>query len=129
MHINKVHRVTTIDCVAALGDTVDTLYDVALGTDTEDGVIRVYGLGDVEVITLTDFCTKTLIELLKRIAICQTQRPNMMACSPYRMLTPITAGRTDFFLQRTRDYVTSHRSFAFRASLLHVCSLNGVVLL
>lgn len=66
MHINKVHRVTTVDRVAAdLGETVDKLYDVALGMDTEDGVIWVYGLGDVEVIAFTDFGIETLAELLK----------------------------------------------------------------
>ena len=65
MHINKVHRVTTIDRVAAdLGETVDKLYDVALGMDTEDGVIWVYGLGEVEVMAFTDFGIETLIELL-----------------------------------------------------------------
>lgn len=95
--------------------------------DTEDGVIRVYGLGDFEVITLNDFGTKTLIELLK--AHGDLPDANMIACNPYRMLTPIMASRTDFCLQRTRDYLTSHRSVAIRASLLSVRSLNGVVLL
>jgi hypothetical protein len=40
MHVNKVHRVTTIDRVAAdLGESVDWLHDVAMGMDAEDGVI------------------------------------------------------------------------------------------
>jgi hypothetical protein len=39
MHVNKVHRVTTIDRVAAdLGESVDWLHDVAMGMDAEDGV-------------------------------------------------------------------------------------------
>jgi hypothetical protein len=43
MHVNKVHRVTTIDRVAAdLGESVDWLHDVAMGMDAEDGVIWVY---------------------------------------------------------------------------------------
>ena len=47
MHVNKVHRVTTIDRVADdLGESIDWLYDVAMEMDTEDGVIWVYGLGD-----------------------------------------------------------------------------------
>jgi hypothetical protein len=34
MHVNKVHRVTTIDRVAAdLGESVDWLHDVAMGMD------------------------------------------------------------------------------------------------
>ncbi len=42
MHVNKVHRVTTIDRVAAdLGESVDWLHDVAMEMDTEDGVIWV----------------------------------------------------------------------------------------
>jgi hypothetical protein len=56
MHVNKVHRVTTIDRVAAdLGVDVDFLYDAAMGLDTEDGVIWVYGPGDNEVMAFTDF--------------------------------------------------------------------------
>ena len=40
MHVNKVHRVTTIDRIAAdLGKNADRPYDVALEMDNEDGVI------------------------------------------------------------------------------------------
>jgi hypothetical protein len=47
MHVNKVHRVTTIDRVAKdLGENEDWLFDVANEMDTEDGVIWVYGIGD-----------------------------------------------------------------------------------
>jgi hypothetical protein len=50
MHVNKVHRVTTIDRLAAdLGESVDWLHDVAMAMDTEDGVIWVYGPGDDQV--------------------------------------------------------------------------------
>jgi hypothetical protein len=66
MHVNKVHRVTTIDRVAAdLGESVDFLYDVALGLDTEDGVIWVYGQGDYQVMAFTDDGIDTLIEAIK----------------------------------------------------------------
>lgn len=66
MHVNKVHRVTTIDRVAVnLGESVDWLYDVANEMDTEDGVIRVYGPGDQQVIAFTDFGIETLVELIK----------------------------------------------------------------
>ena len=66
MHVNKVHRVTTIDRVAAdLGESVDWLHDVAMGMDAEDGVIWVYGPGDEQVMEFTDFGIETLVELIK----------------------------------------------------------------
>jgi hypothetical protein len=66
MHVNKVHRVTTIDRVAAdLGESVDWLHDVAMGMDAEDGVIWVYGSGDDQVMAFTDFGIETLVELIK----------------------------------------------------------------
>jgi hypothetical protein len=66
MHVNKVHRVTTIDRVAAdLGESVDWLHDVAMGMDTEDGVIWVYASGDDQVMAFTDFGIETLVELIK----------------------------------------------------------------
>jgi hypothetical protein len=65
MHVNKVHRVTTIDRVASdLGESVDWLHDVAMGMDAEDGVIWVYGPGDDQVMAFTDFGI-TLVELIK----------------------------------------------------------------
>lgn len=72
MHVNKVHRVTTIDRVAAdLGESVDFLYDAASGLDTEDGIIWVYGPGDSEVMAFTDFGIEMLqvsIEELRKLA-------------------------------------------------------------
>jgi hypothetical protein len=66
MHVNKVHRVTTIERVAAnLGESVDWLYDVAVEMDTEDGVIWVYGPGDHQVMAFTDFGIETLVGLIK----------------------------------------------------------------
>jgi hypothetical protein len=66
MPANKVHRVTTIDRVAAnLGESVDWLHDVSMGMDAEDGVIWVYGPGDDHVMAFTDFGIDTLVELIK----------------------------------------------------------------
>ena len=79
MHVNKVHRVTTIDRVAAdLGESVDFLYDAASGLDTEDGIIWVYGPGDSEVMAFTDFGIGMLqvsIEELRNLARSQSQKP------------------------------------------------------
>lgn len=66
MHVNKVHRVTTIDRVAAdLGESVDWLHELSIGLDTEDGVIWVYGPGDEQILTFTDDGIDTLVELIK----------------------------------------------------------------
>ena len=47
MHVNKVHRVTTINRVAAnLGESEDWLFDIANEMDVEDGLIWVYGIGE-----------------------------------------------------------------------------------
>ena len=65
MPVNKVHRVMTIDRVAAdLGEDVDWLHEISLDLDTEDGVIWVYGPGDEQVIAFTDFGIETLVELI-----------------------------------------------------------------
>jgi hypothetical protein len=66
MHVNKVSHVTTIDRIAAqLGESVDFLHDVADEMEPEDGVIWVYGLGDLEILAFTDFGVENLIELIK----------------------------------------------------------------
>ena len=66
MHVNKVHRVTTIDRVAKeLGKTEDWLRDVANEMETEDGVIWVYGVGEEAVLALTDFGIDNLVDLVK----------------------------------------------------------------
>ena len=47
MHVNKVHRVTTINRVAQdLGEDEDWLSDVASEMDAEDGRLWVYGVGE-----------------------------------------------------------------------------------
>jgi hypothetical protein len=66
MHVNKVHRVTTINRVAAnLGESEDWLFDIANEMDVEDGLIWVYGIGEDGVMAFTDFGIENLIELIK----------------------------------------------------------------
>jgi hypothetical protein len=66
MHVNKVHRVTTINRVAQdLGENEDWLSDVANGMEVEDGVIWVYGIGEDGVMAFTDSGIENLIDLIK----------------------------------------------------------------
>ena len=66
MHVNKVHHVTTINRVAQnLGEEQDWLADIANEMEIEDGVIRVYGVGEDSVLAFTDFGIENLIELIK----------------------------------------------------------------
>jgi hypothetical protein len=66
MHVNKVSHIKTVDLVAKeIGEDVDTLYDVALGMEPEDGLIWVHGLADEGVIAFTDFGVDSLVELLQ----------------------------------------------------------------
>ena len=66
MHVNKVDHVTTVERVAArLGESVDFIHDVALEMDTEDGVIRVYGIGEDGVLAFIDFGIETLVEFIE----------------------------------------------------------------
>ena len=66
MHTNKVSHVKTISLVAKeLGESENWLYDVAAEMETEDGLIRVYGVGEDSVMAFTDFGIESLIELIK----------------------------------------------------------------
>ena len=66
MHVNKVSHIKTVDLVAKeLGEDADTLYDVALVMEPEDGLIWVHGLDDEGVIAFTDFGVERLVELLQ----------------------------------------------------------------
>ena len=66
MHVNKVHHVTTIDCLAKdLGEDENWLSAIANEMDVEDGVIWVYGVGDDGVMAFTDFGIENLINLVK----------------------------------------------------------------
>jgi hypothetical protein len=65
-HVNKVHHVTTITCVAEqLGEDEDWLHDVADEMEIEDDVIWVYGIGEDGVQAFTDFGIENLIELIR----------------------------------------------------------------
>ena len=56
MHVNKASHVTTINRVAELlGEDEDWLSDVANDMDTEDGGIRVWGIGEDAILAFTDF--------------------------------------------------------------------------
>jgi hypothetical protein len=64
--VNTVHHVTTISRVAELlGEDEDWLRDVATEMDREDGLIRVYGLGDDGIMAFTDFGIETLTGLIQ----------------------------------------------------------------
>jgi len=66
MHVNKVHRVTTINRVAEeLGEDEDWLWDVADEMETEDGCIWVYGIGEDGILAFTDFGIENLRELIR----------------------------------------------------------------
>ena len=66
MHVNKVSHIKTVDLVAKeLGEDADTLYDVALVMEPEDGLIWVHGLDDEGVIAFTEFGVESLVELLQ----------------------------------------------------------------
>jgi hypothetical protein len=66
MHVNKVHRVTTITRVAEdLGENDDWIRDVANEMEIEDGVIWVYGVGEDGVMAFIDYGMENLAELIK----------------------------------------------------------------
>ena len=65
VQLNKVHSINTINRVAAeLGETVDRLHDFAIGMEPEDGIIRVYGTTEVEVLAFTPFGVENLLEII-----------------------------------------------------------------
>ncbi len=66
MQLNKVYSVKTIDRVAVeLGETVDRIFDLAIGMETEDGIIWVYGPSDDGVIAFTPIGIENLQELIE----------------------------------------------------------------
>ncbi|KZZ21324.1 hypothetical protein A3753_06975, partial [Sulfitobacter sp. HI0082] len=63
---NKVYSVKTIDRVAVeLGETVNKIFDLATGMETEDGIIWVYGPSDDGVIAFTPIGIENLQELIE----------------------------------------------------------------
>ena len=66
MQLNKVYSVKTIDRVAVeLGETIDRIFDLAIGMETEDGIIWVYGPSDEGVIAFTPIGIENLQELIE----------------------------------------------------------------
>ena len=66
VHINKVHHVKTISRVAKeLGEDEEWLFEIAIGMEAEDGVIRVYDTSDDGEMAFTDFGIENLIDLIK----------------------------------------------------------------
>jgi hypothetical protein len=66
MQRNKVYSVTVIAAVAEqLGVDEDLLHDLSVGLEPEDGVIRVYGLGEDSVMAFTDEGVDELNNLLE----------------------------------------------------------------
>ena len=67
MQRNKVYSVTVISAVAQeLGVDEDLLHELSIGLETEDGLIRVYGIGENSIMAFTDHGIdelKTLLEM------------------------------------------------------------------
>ncbi|KZZ30587.1 hypothetical protein A3753_25275 [Sulfitobacter sp. HI0082] len=61
-----MYSVKTIDRVAVeLGETVNKIFDLATGMETEDGIIWVYGPSDDGVIAFTPIGIENLQELIE----------------------------------------------------------------
>jgi hypothetical protein len=99
MHVNKVHRVTTITRVAEdLGENEDWIRDVANEMEIEDGVIWVYGVGEDGVMAFTDFGIENLVELIKMdkdnpTLLKRWHRPECAACLPCKPAPDAIAGQ------------------------------------
>lgn len=66
MQRNKVYSVTVIAAVAQdFGVDEDLLHDLSVGLEPEDGVIRVYGLGEDSIMAFTDEGIDELKNLLE----------------------------------------------------------------
>ena len=66
MQRNKVYSVTVIAAVAQdLGVDEDLLHDLSIGLEPEDGVIRVFGLGEDSIMAFTDEGIDELKNLLE----------------------------------------------------------------
>jgi hypothetical protein len=66
MQRNKVYAVTVISAVAAqLGVEEDLLHELLIGLEPEDGLIRIYGMGDDGILAFTDEGIDELKNLLE----------------------------------------------------------------
>jgi len=74
MQRNKVYSVTVIAAVAEqLGVDEDLLHDLSIGLEREDGVIRVYGLGQDSILAFTD----EGVDELKNLLEMHRENPNL----------------------------------------------------
>jgi hypothetical protein len=65
MPLNKVHCVTNVDRVAAEpGETAPRRHDLAIGMEPEDGIIRVYGNAEIEILAFAPSGVENLIEMI-----------------------------------------------------------------
>ncbi len=66
MQRNKVYAVTVISAVAQqLGVEESLLEEISIGMEPEDGIIRVYGLGEERMLAFTDEGIEELKNLLE----------------------------------------------------------------
>jgi len=74
MQRNKVYSVTVIAAVAQqLGVDEDLLHDLSVGLEPEDGLIRVYGLGDDSILAFTD----EGVDELKKLVEMHRENPDL----------------------------------------------------
>jgi hypothetical protein len=75
MQRNKVYAVTVITAVAAqLGVEEDLLHELSIGLEPEDGLIRIYGMGDDSILAFTD----EGIDELKNLLEMYRENPNLL---------------------------------------------------
>jgi hypothetical protein len=75
MQRNKVYAVTVISAVAAqLGVEEDLLHELSIGLEPEDGLIRIYGMGDDSILAFTD----EGIDELKNLLEMYRENPNLL---------------------------------------------------
>jgi hypothetical protein len=66
MQRNKVYSVTVISAVAQeLSVDEELLHEISIGMEPEDGIIRVYGIGEHGIMAFTDEGTEELKNLLE----------------------------------------------------------------
>ncbi len=86
MQLNKVHSAKTIDRVAVeLGEAVDRIFDLAIGMETEDGIIGVYSPAATVLSRSLHSRAKTCKSSSKSTVIASDDPP----CGLRRMLTII----------------------------------------
>jgi hypothetical protein len=75
MQRNKVYAVTVIAAVAKqLGVDEDLLHEISIGMEPEDGVIRVFGIGEDAIMAFTE----DGVEELKNLLAMRRQDPDLL---------------------------------------------------